>query len=545
MSSEGSKLVAYICAEYAIDDRLPIYAGGLGVLAGDILIEASEQDIPFAAVGLFDRKGFASYPPRGDANTEVDPRDFGFALAEDGSGQRVVIRVLVAEREVFAQAWKKSWGFASLYLLDTNIPENNTDSDKNITSLLYPEEFDQRMTQEIILGMGSVALFEALDLHPDVYHLNEGHMSFTAIALALQERVGSESFTAALIKVRPKLVGTKHTILPGAGLFFSKEQSQHYFGKLFANYAVDHDEFFGLGIQGTDPNTFSTTDFLLRACIRTSAVSRLHAQFEQRQCPECQALIPITNGISKSRWMMPALSTVGSDEDLWNIHNAGKKELAYAIKERTGQSINTDSLVIVWARRIAEYKRPLLIFQDMDRLRAIIKNADRPVTLVFSGNAYGFDQTARDLLEQLMLLVQNIDGGRVVYVPGYSLSLSKYLVSGADVWLNTPEFGMEASGTSGMKASINGVLQCSVADGWFGEVADEDCFWTLDADVTADSLYTMLENEIIPAFYTRDEKGYPRLWIEKMKKTRNIVLERYTTTRMLGEYMSKLYFPRV
>lgn len=242
---------------------------------------------------------------------------------------------------------------------------------------------------------------------------------------------------------------------------------------------------------------------------------------------------------------MPALSAEVNDEDLWNIHNAGKKELAYAIKERTGQLINTDSLVIVWARRIAEYKRPLLIFQDMDRLRAIIENADRPVTLVFSGNAYGFDQTARDLLEQLMLLVQNIDGGRVVYVPGYSLSLSKYLVSGADVWLNTPEFGMEASGTSGMKASINGVLQCSVADGWFGEVASEDCFWTLDADITADSLYAMLENEIIPAFYARDEKGYPRSWIEKMKKTRTIVLERYTTTRMLDEYMSKLYFPEV
>ncbi|MEO6077774.1 MAG: alpha-glucan family phosphorylase [Candidatus Andersenbacteria bacterium] len=537
--------VAYICAEYAIDDRLPIYAGGLGVLAGDILIEASEQDIPFVAVGLYNWKGFSSYPPRVKNGKVADPQDIGFAVVHNESGDRVVISVVIGKKEIFAQVWKKAWGFASLYLLDTNIAENSDQYDKDIASVLYPEAFDERMRQEIVLGMGSVALFSALDIHPSVYHLNEGHMSFVALALALQEHQHPESFTDALDRVRPKLVGTKHTILPGAGLFFSKEQSNNYFGKIFQDAEINHDEFFALGTQEHDREQFSTTEFLLRACIRTSAVSALHADFEHKQCPECQILIPITNGISKSRWMLPALASEVSDEELWDIHNAGKQELAHVIQEKTGQVVDTKSLVIVWARRIAEYKRPLLIFQDMERLQKILENSTQPVTILFSGNAYGFDATAKGLLEQVIEMTKKADHGRVLYVPGYSLSLSKKLVAGADLWLNTPEFGMEASGTSGMKASINGILQLSVGDGWFGEVKDKDCFWTLDPGHTAESLYELLEHEVIPTFYARDDRGYPRQWINKMKQARRIILEHYTTSRMLDEYMHKLYFPEV
>lgn len=538
--------IAYICAEYAIDDLLPLYAGGLGILAGDILREAGEMGVPFVAIGLLYQKGFLSYPRRDKEDGIINPERSGFTRVKNTEGSPLVVGILVGDHEVYFQTWTQSWGSASIYLLDPCIAENIQESDRDITNYLYPEDFDQRVRQEIILGVGGVALLQALNISPSVYHLNEGHTSFAALALALQEIATSpekKTYTQALEIMKPMIVGTKHTILPGAGIFFTKEQCSTYLGKLLQVHGVSEEEFFSLGLQGDNTELFSTTQFLLRSSIRASAVSRLHAEFEKKECPTCQELIPVTNGISATRWMRTALVPDMTDETLWQEHMAAKQDLVRDLQNTYGVAINPESMIIVWARRIAEYKRPLLLFEDMKRLARIVGNMKQPVTILISGNAYGWDTIATKLLETLLQTIKDLNQPSVMYLPRYSMGLSRSLVSGADVWLNTPQFGKEASGTSGMKSAINGALQLSVADGWFGEVKDEDCLWTLDPSQSAESLYDVLEREVIPTFYKRDDAGYPKEWISKMRKTRGIILEHYTARRMLEEYIAKLYFP--
>lgn len=545
MSVSPEHPIAYVCAEYALDDNLPIYAGGLGVLAGDILLEAQDMEVEMVALGLLYTKGFIRYPISKLKNVNSTPEECGFDIVKDAGGNPIVLKIALAARTVSFQAWSKVWGSVTLYLLDTNIA-SNTPEDRSINANLYPEDFETRISQDMILGLGSVLLLEALNITPSIYHLNEGHTSLVALGLALQAMKNHPeitTITSAIDAVRPRIVGTKHTILPGAGVFFTKEQSATYFGKLLQSSSVKEEEFFSLGASRGNADMFSTTDFLLRSCVRTSAVSHVHAEFEQKECLTCDALIPIVNGVSKRRWMREGIASDIDDEALWVLHQDEKKEFARHIEATYGKKIEPESLLVVWARRIAQYKQPLLLFEDIARLRAIAENSERPVTFIMSGNAYGFDAVAMQLLETLQTTINNLALDTVIYLPDYSIELSKRLIRAADVWINTPQYGNEASGTSGMKSALNGCLQCSVADGWIGGVKDEEYIWKLSSEHTADSLYTTLEQGILPMFYTRDTNGLPREWIGRMQQTRKLVLDNFTTRRMLTEYISQLYFP--
>ncbi|MEO8637476.1 MAG: alpha-glucan family phosphorylase [Candidatus Taylorbacteria bacterium] len=540
--------IAYFCAEYAIDDSIPIYAGGLGILAGDTILEAQEENIPFVAVGLFYRRGFASYPKISTKNqSPLDPAQSGFELVKNVRGDRILVSIPVGDREISCQAWVRTFGSAVLYLLDINIPENNED-DRKICTYLYPDSFENRMTHEIILGIGGVELLKLIHVNPSVYHLNEGHTGFAALALAVEymkNNTDAPRLADAIEKVRPLVVGTKHTILPGAGIFFTKEQCKKNLFRYLSQHGVSVDELLSLGTENDDAEIFSTTRFLLRVSARANAVSKLHSLAEAKvPSPLHKELIPITNGINATRWMMPALGTSEtSAESLWSIHTEAKRQLFEYIKAVNGIELNPESLAIVWARRIVEYKQPLLIFSDVERLRRILTDAKKPVAIIFAGNAYAGDSDAVKLLEETLMFIKSMNLPNILYLHDYSLSLCKKLSAGADVWLNTPQNGKEASGTSGMKAGVNGALQFSVEDGWVGEANLKDSMWSIEGSNIAEVIYSTLENKIIPEFFNREGYGMPDTWIAKMQKTRAVVLKDYSTRRMLADYMSKLYFP--
>lgn len=537
--------IAYFCAEYAIDDSISFYAGGLGILAGDILIEAESKGIPLAAFGLFYRKGFSSYPKVKEGEEIIDPVQSGFTLIKNEKGEPIMVSIEIEERRIYCQAWARSWGEVTLYLLDTNVGENE-EADRKITTYLYPDSFESRMIQEIVLGVGGVKLLRALNISPSIYHLNEGHTALAALALALsfqEDNPEVGNLAEAVGRVRHLIVGTKHTILPGAGIFFTKEQCAKYLSSYLRRHAIGDEEFFAMGSEDNNLDVFSTTLFLLRTAARVNAVSKVHSLFESQFCPECDELLPITNGISKKRWGIPALEGAKDDETFWKIHTEAKADLFQYIKDETGNTLDPNALTIVWARRIAEYKQPLLIFKDVERLKRILSNGVKPVNIIISGNAYAGDAISVMLLENVLLQIKNLGMKNVIYLPHYSIAVAGMLTKSADVWLNTPQKGKEASGTSGMKSALNGTLQLSVADGWFEEVKSDPSLWSLNDENTAEYLYDILEKEVIPTYFKRDAGGYPKEWILKMRKTRDIILNNYTSERMLSEYMSKLYFP--
>lgn len=541
--------VAFFSSEYAFDDTLPIYAGGLGVLAADFLQEAGAAGLPVAALGLFYEKGFEAHLVD---QTPVlpNPAANGLEILLDARGRELIVNMELDDHIVAVRVWRKIFGSVHLFLLDTNV-ETNQPADRAITANLYPSNFQTKLLQEIVFGVAGIKLLRQLGISPSIYHLNEGHTGFAALTLAveyLHDHPEEKKFSEALRKVRPLIVATKHTILPGSGLFFTRDDFRNILAAYLKRHHIGFDDFCAIGSWEKNPDIFSMTKFLLQSASRASAVSRLHAIFEKTVHPDSR-LFPITNGVNQRRWQIPELADQAPDKNLsdgklWKVHAAYREKMAEMIHVRTGKKLDPQAMTVVWARRLAAYKRPTLLLSDPARLARLIQNRTRPVQFIIAGQANRADKEGLLLREKILhFSTQPEFFGRLLYLDNYSLQTAEYLTRGADLWLNTPERGKEASGTSGMKASLNGILQFTTPDGWADEINWQDIGWLLPDSEPENAIYDILEKEILPQFHERDEQGLPLKWLARMKKTINLVQNQYTTSRMLSEYISKLYFP--
>ncbi len=541
--------IAFFSAEYGIEEKLQLYAGGLGILAGDFVLEAGAQGVPFVAIGLVYPGGFSSHTKEGGpVVTAKDLEETGFHLVHDTNGDRLTLPLDVDGRTLTVHVWMKAYGTAKLYLLDAEL-ESNTAEDRARITHLYDPDNRTKMFQEMVLGIGGIKLLRTLGVHPLVYHLNEGHTSFVALALAaeyLHDHPDAGGISVALKAVKPLIVASKHTILRGAGIYFERAELEHMVGHYFARHHIDLEEFFSWGADD-DPKLFSATKFLLGAARAANGVSMLHTVFEKQKHPH-STLIPITNGVHIPRWRSlvwprTELETL-TDEDLFTRRTKAREAFIAWLKNEHGAELRPEALTIVWARRFAPYKRPDALFKDVARLERILSVPDRPVQIVMSGVAHEADPEGQRVMREIMEYAHDPRfSGKLFYIPDYSISIAKELTAGADVWLNTPERGKEACGTSGMKAGANGALQCSVMDGWVGEVDWEGAGWTLPDEAVSDTLYRLIEDEMIPLFFKRDEAGLPREWIAYMRRTMRIIEAEFSAKRMLAEYMDKLYFP--
>lgn len=545
MSAAGNRpQVAYFSAEYAIADDLPIYAGGLGILAADIVLEAASQNLQWCSVGLVYHEAFTGDDP--DQRTIVERLSAnGFELAVTENGERLTVEVPVGRRDVTLQAWIKRWGRTSLVLLDARLPEND-ERDQQLSDHLYASDPLLGLTQEICLGFGGLRMLEALGFRADVYHLNEGHTALAGLAVVLQHRLDhpQETFEAAAAAVRPQLVGTKHTILAGAGLFSDWESLGELIDPILEEHDTTIDELHAVATHSA--GGYSDTKLLVSLCGRQNGVSEFHVALEKRDHPTSQ-LIPITNGIFRWRWTTAAWDghpLEYDDAKFWAIHCENRRQLLEHVRQQTGKDFNPDWLTVVWARRMAAYKRPELLVSDLERLSAVLNNTERPIQLVVAGQANPADAGAINLMNRVIEASRRPDlAPRFAYLPHYNPVSAKFLVRGADLWLNTPIRGYEACGTSGMKASLNGALQLSTSDGWVDEVSLKHIGWELpDAGGTEApaALYNLLETEVAPLFYTRTY-GIPHKWVLRMRANMKLVTEQFTAERMLNEYYAKLY----
>lgn len=485
--------VAYFCLEYAIEDDLAIYAGGLGVLAGDLLLEAGQQGRDWTGIGLLYAKS--------------SPESFGFQRLPQ-------VFIPIENQEIKVQAWIKKYGSARLILLQAS----------PITDCLYCPDDLNMLKQQIILGFGGVKLLKGFK--PDIFHLNEGHTAMAILALAGEFAKSNPgvSLKSALESIKPKVVVTKHTILPRAGLHLPWELVQKYLGPILEKYKFSFTDLVSVSRHKNDPDLFSTTQLLLNFSARSSAVSLPHAQFEKVIHPG-SALLPIVNGVNQKRWQSS------------NFKLENKKDLAGYLLSRFQMEINPQALLIIWARRFALYKRPTLLFSDLMRLKQIVNIPGREVQIIIAGKISSQDPESKKMAREIGKVCQQPDlSGKVFFVPQYDIPLAKKLTAGADVWLNTPMPGQEASGTSGMKAGLNGALQLSTADGWMVEQNWQEFGWILFEENIKANIYNVIEKEVIPLYF-----DHPEQWQERAKKTRKLIEEKYTTVRVLQDYFHKLY----
>jgi starch phosphorylase len=608
--------IAYFCAEYGVHNSLPNYSGGLGILAGDHLKSASDLNTPLVAVGLLYRFGYFRQRVAHDGWQEERYADiFGSELAVapvlDAAGEPVTVMVHIRGHEVFAEAWLAKVGRISLYLLDTNVPQN-AEIDRLITGHLYGGSTETRIVQEKILGIGGVRLLRKLGLAPSVFHLNEGHSAFLTLELAREflEANPEASFDQARDAIRAHCVFTTHTPVAAGNDAFSTDELRSCFDAYFiSSLKLSEDELFDLGrIDGGSDQPFGMTPLALRMCRSANGVSRKHGEvsrelwlpmYSENAEPNDVPILHVTNGVHAPTWIAPAFQDlferfVGTDWKLtlrdgdawrtavetipdraiWESHIRLKSLLIAFIRERTRAKdtgpkdtihehtdthalFSPDALTIGFARRVAAYKRWNLIVTDLERLLRMVDDAERPVQFIFAGKAHPQDRTAKQILQELMSI--NHDSNwqkRAVFIEDYDQEVARYLVQGVDVWMNVPRRPLEASGTSGMKAAMNGVLNFSILDGWWIEgyngengfaIGDEDrdasASETDDSDDArdAESMYSTLENQIIPAFYGIDDSGLPADWIRRMKNSIATLAPQFSSDRMVAEYVARIY----
>ena len=607
--------VAYFCAEYGVHNSLPIYSGGLGILSGDHLKSASDMNVPLTAVGLMYRYGYFRQKIAHDGwQTENYLDSFNNELAlspvMDENGERIKISVHIRGREVHAQAWLANVGRIKLYLLDTNV-ENNAEVDRLITGHLYGGDTETRIVQEKVLGIGGVRLLRRLGVTPSVYHLNEGHSAFLTLELArefLQENPES-TFNDAAAKVRQQCVFTTHTPVAAGNDTFPPNQIEECFDSNFiAALKISKEELFALGRTKPEDSAewFGMTPLALRMARSANGVSEKHGEVSRelwlKMFPELTdakevPITHITNGVHAPTWIAPTFQElfvkyVGlkwtetlknqakwakaidkiPDAEIWKTHLRLKQLLISFIRlktfsketglhetinerEDTNKLFSPNVLTIGFARRVAAYKRWNLLLTDLDRLSKLINNAERPVQFVFAGKAHPQDRNAKALLQKLMTVNGSSEWQqRAVFIEDYDQEVARYLVQGVDVWLNVPVRPMEASGTSGQKAAMNGGLNLSILDGWWiegyneingfsiGKTAEED-----DEDEAkinaedAESLYAKLENEVVPTYYVKDENGLQTEWIRRMKNSLATLTPQFSSDRMLKDYVEQIY----
>lgn len=553
--------IAYFCAEFAFEDDLPIFSGGLGVLAGDTVREASDQRIPMVAIGLFYHQGYFRQeidPSEGqkEVYVDVDPQKAGLKLVQTEAGNTLYFHVPMKDRFVWFRAWEYKVGNVPVYLLDSDVIRN-TAEDRTITQRLYGGDQEHRLKQEILLGIGGERLLFALDIHPSVYHLNEGHSALAIFEICYHlMKEFRLTFDEAFARAHQTIVFTNHTLVPAGNDIFPAALVKEYLSVYAKELKIPLAKILARGKVPSKPDSFGMTMLSLNMSWKTNAVSKLHGQKAHDIWPN-QNMIPITNGVHMPTWIAQNIRKATGDGDyeqlraldlrsLWKLHRENKKRTLKKLNEITGSSFQPDVCTVVWARRFATYKRPGLLFEEIKTLKRIARSAHGALQIVIAGKAHPKDNAGKEILASITRAIEEQKlSDWVVFVPNYRLEIAKLLVSGADIWLNTPMRGQEASGTSGMKAGANGVLQFSISDGWVDEVDWADIGWILDEAEINRSLYNTLEREILPRYYTRFSDGFPESWVMRMKKTMKLVWRRFSTERMVGEYMKEMYEPSI
>jgi len=610
----GGPLMAYFSMEFGITEAIPIYSGGLGVLAGDHLKSCAEMGIPIVGVGLLYRVGYfrQSLNDEGVQAESFSPNDFYDMPIErvcDDQERPVLISVEYPGRIVRAQVWKAQVGRVPLYFLDTDIPDNG-EGDRQISRELYGGDMETRIMQEIMLGIGGVRLLARLGLHPEAFHMNEGHSAFLALERAARIMVEKGlGFGEAMEVSRAGNVFTTHTPVPAGIDVFPAELMGRYFGDYVKMLGIPWEEFMGLGRQSPANRNegFSMAVLALRSAARTNAVSRLHATVSRAMWqgvwpgtpPGEIPIIPITNGIHHRSWISKEMAELYMrylgprwlgdpsdhsvwqnvkkipDEELWGTHSRRRERLvAYARRKLKAQLrargaspseiaaseeiLDPRTLTIGFARRFATYKRASLVFFNADRLAAILNNKDMPVQMIFAGKAHPRDGPGKDLIKRVVQMANKEAFRRkVVFLEDYDQAMARYLVQGADIWLNTPRRPLEASGTSGMKAAANGAINLSILDGWWDEAFVPGAGWAIgrredeypdqNSQDHADSnhIYKLLEEEIVPLFYDVGGDSVPNGWIARMKDSMANVCPFFNTNRMVRDYLDKMYLPGI
>ncbi|MGD1091103.1 MAG: alpha-glucan family phosphorylase [Bryobacteraceae bacterium] len=610
-------LVAYFSAEFGLTESLSIFAGGLGILAGDHLKSASDLGVPLVGVGLLYQQASFKQRLNGAAwQQEVfEDNDFSnlpLTVEKEPGGNPVIVTVPMAGHAVHAQIWRVQVGRVPLYLLDTNIARNERMEDRAITAQLYGGDSETRIRQELVLGLGGNRALEALGLCPTVYHMNEGHSAFLGLERVrrLMEQQGL-SFRESFEEASASLIFTTHTPVEAGHDYFTPGLMERYLGDYFKFFGISWDEFLGLGRRNPlNPNEeFCMTALALRLASFRNGVSALHGEVSRQMWKDLWPGVPIaevpighvTNGVHFSSWISQELHQLYDrylgprwreepadravwqhadgipSEELWRSHERrrerlvgfSRRRLVRQLKRRGSpaaeitaaeEALDSRILTIGFARRFATYKRANLFLRDPDRLERILKNTERPVQIILAGKAHPHDDAGKELIRKIVSLIRERNlRSRLVFLEDYDMTVARYLVQGADIWLNTPLRPLEACGTSGMKAAANGVMNVSTLDGWWAEAWGPDIHggplspgWAIGRgeifenrdyqdQVEADAFYGLLEGDLVPAFYDRKADGLPRLWLARMKAAISSLCPVYTTHRMVCEYTENYY----
>ncbi|MFA4969135.1 MAG: alpha-glucan family phosphorylase [Sulfuritalea sp.] len=605
---QASDLVAYFCAEFGFHESLPIYSGGLGILAGDHCKGASDLHLPFVAVGLLYRQGYFRQTIDRDGNQTAHYGDNDFddmpietVHTEDGRDLRIAVDF--PGRIVWARIWRARVGTNSLYLLDTDL-EENSEADRGILHQLYGGDRRTRIEQEILLGVGGARALNALGLKPTVWHINEGHAAFLVLE-RIRNLVGQNMpFAAALEAAAANTVFTTHTAVPAGHDHFADDMVMHYFGDFCNAVGLDRDGLLGIGRVG-DAGEFNMTALAVRGSRFHNGVSRIHGEVSSRICADMWPQVTsyenpmdyVTNSVHvptflATDWHETFDRHLGlgwqhrltdqscwdgvhriPDQIFWSIRQSLKAQLLHLVHSRVraqhmrnqgseahldrvlryADPTNPTVLTIGFARRFATYKRAALLFNDLDWLREIMSDAQRPVLFIFAGKAHPADEPGRQLIRQIAELSRQREfEGRILLVEGYDLHLARRMVAGVDVWLNNPIYPLEASGTSGIKAAINGAINLSVLDGWWGEGYDGKNGWAIkpaadgldpaqrDSD-EARTLYELLQDSVIPMYYRNTSLGYSPEWVKMAKQSIASIMPRFNMQRMVADYAEKFY----
>lgn len=604
-------VIAYFSAEYGLDETLPIYSGGLGILSGDHLKSASDLGIPIVAIGLLYKNGYFNQKINRNGeqvseyyNIEMD--NLPIKPLKDENGEDVIVNIKLQKDKLYIKVWKICVGRVNLYLLDTDIPENKEEY-RGITLKLYGGDQEMRIRQEMVLGIGGVKVLQELGITPKVYHMNEGHSSFLVLE-AIKQTIKQKqvSFEIAKDIVTAKTVFTTHTPVPAGNDIFPIELVEKYFDGYWKDLGITKEQFLELGMKPRDEskNSFNMGILALKIAGKKNGVSKLHESVSRELfsdvwpdiAPQESPITYVTNGVHTCSWLAPNLKELYNkylepywqdriysdetwkkidkipDEELWEAHKQRKVKLLKLVRDNVTSrlknngvhyetireivsGLNPDALTIGFARRFATYKRATLIFKDLERITQILNDTNRPVQIIFAGKAHPADKEGQDLIKyihEISLMPQF--KGKIFLLENYNINVARHLVSGVDVWLNNPRRPMEASGTSGEKASVNGIVNFSILDGWWAEGYNTKNGWSIGTNqeyysyeeqdlADSESIYRTLEDKIIPAYYNKNEKSISETWIRLMKNSIMSTGGKYSTARMLVDYTEKLYMP--
>ena len=600
--------IAYFSMEYGLSHVLKIYSGGLGILAGDYLKEASDSNVDMTAVGFLYRYGYFTQTLSIDGQqiANYEAQNFGnlpLTQMTNEDGTPMILEVPFHDRPIYSHIWKVAVGRINLYLMDTDL-EQNSEFDRSITHQLYGGDWENRMKQEYLLGIGGILLLKKLGIKKEVYHMNEGHAAFINVQ-RLHDYIHNEglSFQEALEVVRASSLYTVHTPVPAGHDYFDESLIGKYMTPIVQRIGIPLQQFMDMG--RANPGTsekFSMSVFALNTAQETNGVSKLHGMVSQKMFqPVWKGYFPeelhvgyVTNGVHLPSWATSSVKAMYekyfgesfyadqsnrdiwkniyhvSDDELWSLRMHLKKKLVDYIQTEFKEGwlknqadptrimnmleeVNPNALLIGFSRRFATYKRAHLLFSDLDRLSRILNNPKRPVQFIFAGKAHPADGGGQGLIKQIVEISRRPEFlGKIIFLENYDMRLAKRLVSGVDIWLNTPTRAQEASGTSGEKAEMNGVLNLSVLDGWWYEGYKEGAGWALTEKKTYDNqafqdeldattIYSLLENEIIPLYYAHNSNGYSYEWVQYIKKSMAEIAPDYTTKRMMDDYYARFY----